>query len=131
MKKLLLLFVLCVGFGAFSQETKRENVNGTIIVEGNDLEGITIYNTSSKEGTATNEKGEFVIAVKLNDHIEIRAIEYQDFDVIINESMLESKRVTVFLLEEINKLEEIVIKTKKLSGNLKVDMDRVSRPKKG
>jgi len=126
-KKLLLLFTLFVGFGLVSQEVKREKIDGKIIVEGNDLEGISIYNTTSKQGAVTNEKGEFVIAVKLNDLLEIRAIEYQDFDVIINESMLEFKRVTIFLIEEIKRLEEIVIKTKKFSGNLNVDNDRVKK----
>jgi hypothetical protein len=123
MKKLLLLLALCVSFVAISQEMKRENINGKIIVEGNDLLGITVYNSLSKQGAVTNEKGEFVIAAKLNDPIEIRALEYQNLTIVINESMLESKSFTVFMIEEINKLEEIIIKTKKFSGNLKVDVD--------
>ena len=125
MKKLLLLFLFCIPFFAISQEIKRENIIGKIIVEGNDIEGITIYNTTSSMGTVTNENGEFTIPAALNDLIEIRALEYQNFDIIINKSILKSKTIHVFLIEEINRLEEVVITTKKLSGNLKTDIKRV------
>lgn len=125
MKKLLPLLLICIHLSAFSQDIKRENIIGNIIVEGNDLEAITIYNTSSKVGTVTNENGEFIIAVALNDLLEIRAIEYKKFDVIINESILASKKLHVFLIEEIKILDEIVIKTKKLSGNLSEDLKKI------
>ena len=125
MKNLLLLFVFCISFSAISQDVKRENVNGTIIVEGNDIEGITIYNSSSKVGTISDENGEFTIAVALNDLIEFRALEYQNFDVKINEAILESKKMSIYLIEEINKLEDVIITTKGLTGNLKIDIGRV------
>lgn len=126
MKKLLPLFVFYISFFAFSQDIKRENVNGTIIVEGSDIEGITIYNATSTIGTVTNERGEFIIAVALNDQIEFRALEYKNFDVIINKDILESKEIHIFLIEEINKLDEVIVTTKKLSGNLKADLRKVN-----
>ena len=126
MKKLLLLFVLSIPFSAFSQDIKREIINGTIIVEGSDIEGITIYNASSSIGTVTNENGEFIIAVALDDQIEFRALEYKNFDVIINKDILESKEIHIFLIEEINKLEEVIITTKRFTGNLKADIRRVN-----
>jgi len=125
MKKLLLLFVFCMSFISNSQEIKRENVNGKIIVEGSDIEGITIFNSSSNIGTVTNENGEFVIAVALNDLIEIRALKYQNFDVSINKVILESKKISIFLIEEINELDEVIITPKGLSGNLNVDVNSV------
>jgi hypothetical protein len=125
MKKLLPLFLFCISFFAFSQDIKREKIKGTIVVEGSDLEGITIYNSSSSSGTVTDEKGEFIIAAALNDLIEIRAIEYQNFDVRINEFILESKIIHLFLIEEMNQLEEVIISPKKLTGNLKTDINIV------
>jgi hypothetical protein len=125
MKKLLLLFVLCASFFAVSQEIKRENVNGKIIVEGSDLEGITIYNTSSKKGTTTNEKGEFTIEVIVNDLIEIRALEYQNFDFTVNNTILVTKKISIFLIEEVEKLAEVVVSTRTLTGNIKNDVDAV------
>jgi hypothetical protein len=127
MKKLLVFLVLLSNFVAFSQDSKRENINGKVIVEGNDIEGIAIYNLTSSIGTITDENGEFIIAAALNDLLEIRGLEYKNFDVNINKSILESKKIHIFLIEEINKLDEIiVITTKKLSGNLSTDLNKVN-----
>jgi hypothetical protein len=125
MKKLLPLFVFLISFSAISQDIRRENVKGKIIVEGNDIEGISIYNSSSSKGTITNENGEFIIAVAINDLIEIRALEYQNFDVRINKAILDSKRINIFLIEEVNKLDEVVVIKKRLTGDLKTDINSV------
>jgi hypothetical protein len=122
MKKLLPLFILCISLMATAQENLREKVDGKIIVEGSDLQGITIYNTNSKKGTSTNENGEFQIEVALNDLIEVRAIEYQNFDVNVSAFIMKSKKMVIFLIDEVNKLDEVIVKTKKLTGNMKTDM---------
>ena len=93
MKKLLPLFVFCISFLAVSQEIKRENIKGKILVEGSDIQGITIYNSSSSMGTVTNEKGEFTIEMGSKDLIEIRALKYQNLNVRVNKSILESKKI--------------------------------------
>jgi len=125
MKKILLLFVFCIHFIAVSQNGKRETINGKIIVEGNDIENITIYNSSSNTGTITNEKGEFTIAVALYDVLEVRALEYQNFDVRINKDILASKRINIFLIEEINELDEVLVSNRTLTGNLNTDSNNV------
>jgi hypothetical protein len=133
MKNVFLLLVFCISFAAVSQEIKRKDIAGKIVVEGNDLEGITVYNTASKIGSVTNDKGEFTIAVALNDLIEIRALEYQNVDVKITQDVLNFNSISVFLIEEVNRLDEIVFtaKTKKFTGNLNTDIDKVKtfRPK--
>jgi len=125
MKKLLPLLVFCISFFAVAQNIERVNVDGKIIVEGNDIEGISIYNSSSEVGTVTNEKGEFTIAVASQDLLKIRALEYQNFDVRINDAILESKKLSIFLIEEINKLDEVIITTRGLSGILEADINSI------
>ena len=125
MKKLLPLFVFCISFFALSQDIKRVNVSGKIIVEGNDIEGITIYDSSSNTGTVTNENGEFTISVGSNDLLEIRALQYQNFNVRVNNAILESKEISIFLIEEINKLDEVLVTTTGLTGNIKKDIKSV------
>ena len=131
MKKILQLSLFFIGFLAFSQSVKRENINGKIIVEGNDIENITIYNTTSNKGTITNEKGEFTISVALYDVLEVRAIEYQNFDVRINKDILDSKRINIFLIEEVNQLYEVLVTNRTLTGDLSTDVNSVKlfRPK--
>ena len=125
MKLLLSLFLFCFSFHTFSQGINRENVVGKIIVEGNDIEGITIYNTSSNIGTVTDKNGEFIIAAALNDLLEIRALEYQNIDVGINKAIIESKEISIFLIEEMNILDEVVVETKILTGNLITDVNNL------
>jgi hypothetical protein len=125
MKKLLPVLLFCLSFYGISQDVKRTLVEGKIIVEGNDIVGITVYNTSSNKGAVTDENGMFKIAVALNDFIEVRALQYQNFDFKVSEAILKSKRIRLFLIEEINKLDEILVMTKGLSGNLDTDIGSV------
>lgn len=111
---------------AASQDITRQKVDGKIIVEGSDIKGITIYNTTSKIGATTNEKGAFQIEVALNDLIEVRAAEYQNFEVKVSTSILKSKKMYIFLIEEVKKLDEVIIKTNKLSGNITSDLKKIN-----
>ncbi|NRA93156.1 MAG: carboxypeptidase-like regulatory domain-containing protein [Psychroserpens sp.] len=125
MKPLLSFIFFCCTFFISAQDVTRVMVEGRIIVEGGDIEGITVYNTSSNKGTITDENGVFSIAVALNDFIEIRALQYQNFDLKVNEDIIKSKRMRIFLIEEINKLDEVLVMTKGLSGDLDADINSV------
>ncbi len=119
---------LALIFFAFSftiiqaQETKRVEVIGRIIVKNPDVEGVTVYNTSSNRGTITDDEGRFKIKVALNDRIEISALQFKDFKIIIDSEIIKSKALTVFLIEEVNKLPEIILLPYGLSGDLPTDV---------
>lgn len=125
MKIFLSIFMIFTCFLTVSQEIKRENIVGKIIVEGSDLEGITIFNTSSQKGAVTDAKGNFIISVALNDLLEFRALEYQSINVKVNNAVLESKRMRVYLIEKMNVLQEVVVTYKELSGTLVADANKL------
>ena len=126
MKLNLLLFLfLTASFFSFSQEIKRVEISGKIVVNSEDLENVTIYNTSSNKGTLTDEDGKFKIEVALFDILEVRALQFQDFTVTIDKNIIDSKKATIFLVEKVNKLNEVVILPYDLTGNLVVDMESV------
>jgi hypothetical protein len=125
-KYYFILFILCFTVSlAFSQDINRIEVFGRIIVDSVDVEGVTVYNTSFNKGTVTDIDGKFSIEVALNDRLEISALQFEKFIVIINEDIIASRIMTVFLVEKINKLDEIVILPYGLSGNLTVDIQSV------
>lgn len=121
---LVLLTVFTVPH-AIAQEVQRIEVNGRIIVDSPDLEGVTIFNKSTNRGTVTDLEGNFQISVTLNDKLEISALQFEDFEVIITQDIIDSKILTVVLVEEINKLPEIIILPFGLTGDLTVDAIRV------
>ncbi|WP_417371314.1 carboxypeptidase-like regulatory domain-containing protein [Gelidibacter japonicus] len=122
---LLYLFLITPFFLLTAQNIQRVEVSGKIVVNSDDLEGITVYNTSAKKGVLTDENGLFTVSVALNDIIEFRALQFQEFTVTIDENIIKTKKMTVFLVEKINKLDEVVILPYDLSGNLLVDIESV------
>lgn len=121
-----ILIILCLTISlVFSQDTNRIKVFGKIIVDNVDVEGVTIYNTSSNKGTVTDIKGQFSIEVALNDRVEVSAMQFENFVIVINEDIMSSKIMTVFLVERINKLDEVVILPYGLSGNLIADIESI------
>lgn len=125
MKKIVLAIFSLFTLLAFGQDDNRISVDGRIVVSTDDREGVTVYNTSSNKGTTTDENGEFVIKVAVNDIIEFGALQFKDFSVTITEDIIKSKRLTVILVEEVNKLDEVVLLPFGLTGNLNADLENV------
>ncbi|WP_439151449.1 carboxypeptidase-like regulatory domain-containing protein [Winogradskyella sp.] len=125
MKKTLLIIFSLFTIAVFCQDIERSSINGKIVVSTEDKEGVTVYNTSSNKGTVTDEYGYFSIKVALNDVIEFGALQFKDFKVSITEDILKSKRLTVILVEEVNKLDEVVLLPFDLTGNLNADLENV------
>lgn len=126
MKRALLYLLLLVPlFMMTAQNSNRIEISGKVVVNSEDLEGITVYNISEKKGSITDENGFFKLNVALNDVIEFKALQFQDFTVTIDENILKTKKMTVFLVEKINLLDEVVILPYDLTGDLLVDIESV------
>ena len=126
MKKTILFLAFLASIQISSQNLNKVQVFGKIIVEGNDLSGITIYNVTSKTGTITDDFGKFSLRVSLDDIIEVSALQYQNITFKVNSSIIESQKMKIFLINEINILDEIVITGRGLTGDLKKDISTTS-----
>ncbi len=125
MKKIVFILLSFFALNIYGQDIERTSIKGKIIVTAEDKEGVTVYNTSSNKGTVTDEKGEFNIMVAVNDIVEFGALQFQDFTVTITKDIIKSKNLTVILVEEVNKLDEVVILPFGLTGNLGADLENV------
>lgn len=126
MKIFLSLFIyFSVIIVATAQTVERVEINGRIDVETSDKEGITVYNKSSNKGTVTDENGAFKIEVAENDVVAFGALQFKDFTISIDERIIKSRQVSVRLVEDVNKLDEVIVLPYDLSGNLKVDANAV------
>lgn len=124
MKYKLLLFLFLPLF-VISQNIDRISIDGRIIANDSDVENVTVFNSSSNKGTITNENGEFKIDVALNDLLTISALQFEQLKISINKDVIKTKQLTVFLVERVNKLNEIVLLPYGLSGNVAVDVTSI------
>ena len=105
----------------FGQNLERIKIKGIVFSEENDIEAVTIFNTSSNKGTITNNKGEFELEVALNDVIEIFALQFKPVTITIDEAIIMAKQVKIQLVEKVNQLDEVLV-GKVLTGNLASDI---------
>jgi hypothetical protein len=111
----------------WSQNDERIKINGMILSEKQDVEGVTVFNMSSNKGTITNSKGEFSIEVLLNDRIEVSALQFKPTLVVVDEATIVSKQLKIYLVEQVNQLGAVLL-SYGLSGNLDADLDKVIKP---
>ncbi|RNC85145.1 MAG: hypothetical protein ED556_11310 [Winogradskyella sp.] len=121
---LLIVFSL-LSFTIVAQDVQRVEINGRITVDTDEKEGITVFNQSSNKGVTTDENGKFRIDVAENDIIAFAALQFKDFIIVIDKRIIKSRQVSVRLVEEVNKLDEVIVLPYDLSGNLNTDVEAV------
>ncbi|WP_290626189.1 carboxypeptidase-like regulatory domain-containing protein [Altibacter sp.] len=121
---LLLIFVpLC---GMAQQDIERVLVKGKITAPiGEDVESVSVYNISSQKGTITNAEGLFELEVAENDRVQVTALQFQSFTVIVDAGVIESERMAIYLNPAVNQLEEVIVRPYDLSGNIIADLNRI------
>jgi hypothetical protein len=120
-----MFLVFLISSYAIAQEVERVQINGRILVDSDEKEGIVVYNQSAKIGVTTDENGSFKIDVALNDVLAFSALQFQNFTIKIDTRIIESRQVSVRLVEDINKLNEVIVLPYDLSGNIAVDVAAV------
>lgn len=125
-KKLLLLLCIVASTSLFAQDIDRTKVSGKVHVpQGEDAEGISVYNISDQKGTITNADGTFEISIAENDRIQITSLQYQPFTIIVDKGIVERKVMNIFLNPAVNQLEEVVVRPYDLTGNINVDVKKI------
>lgn len=123
MKHSLILTVFFISIISLTaQNVNRVEVKGKIIAQ-NDVEGVTIYNTSSNKGTVADTNGDFLLDVALNDIVEVSALQYVSVEVSITQDVIDSRIFRLFLVEELNRLSEVILLPSLLTGEIHVDID--------
>ncbi len=126
MKARFLLILLLLPCLMLAQEVDRVTINGVITApEGDDVEGVNVYNSSSQRGTVTDADGTFTLDVAENDRVQITALQFQSFTVIVDKGVLDAKQMAIYLNPAVNVLEEVIVRPYDLSGNIRADVARI------
>ncbi|AXT58315.1 carboxypeptidase-like regulatory domain-containing protein [Aquimarina sp. MMG015] len=130
--KLSLLFICFTISFSFAQITSRVMIDGRVSAPiGDDVEGVVVYNLTTKKGTITDDKGNFRISVGTNDKIEVIAMQYQKFVVLIDKGVLNNRRLNIFLNESVNLLDEVIVTPYDLLGNVSIDVKKIDVSESG
>ncbi|WP_146739554.1 hypothetical protein [Flavobacterium aciduliphilum] len=86
-RSLLLLFLLSVSVQVEAQNAVFSNrINGKVIADYNDLEGIYIINLANENSTSTERGGYFSIVAKVGDTLLFSAIQFKALKVAVKEN---------------------------------------------
>lgn len=127
MKKLLILLpVFLLSIATSAQIDIRTLIKGKINVSADaSAEDINVYNSNTTKGTVTNEYGEFYISVDEGDQLVFSGIQYQDFNVIIDENVIKTGKLNITINESVTELDEVTVRPYDLSGNVEVDVTKI------
>ena len=105
----LSLFALAfVSFG-YSQDPDRRPLRGQVLYRNVPVPNENVINTTAEKATITNDKGEFLIQVKLGDELVFTAINYQIEIVKVTAEILERNRLVIEVNEKVTELDEVTV----------------------
>lgn len=114
--RIIVLFLL-IGSWGYSQS----NLDGRILNDANEVSGVHILNTSTKRATISDARGFFSIEVNLNDTLLFSAVQFKKKELIVIQSILDSKNIQVPMEDILTELDEVVITPYNLSGDIAKD----------
>mgnify|MGYP000910426233 CR=1 FL=1 len=117
--KLLLALFIFVCQCSFSQTEKL--LKGVVSSENFLLSNVDVINKTSKQYTTSNEKGEFVIAVKVNDSLFFYKKDFNLKKLKVSQTQIELNNLQVEILKKAEQLEEVIVAKKQ---NIKLSRDK-------
>jgi len=124
------MFFLLIGLYASAQTGERILISGSIEVPlGDDPYGISIFNLNSNRFTVSDSLGKFTLSMALNDSLRVSTLQFQEFTVIVDQGIINTKTLNIFVSEDVKRLPEVVVTPYDLSGNINVDLNRLKTAK--
>ena len=126
MKLKLAISLFFFQFILFAQQIERVEVSGKITApQGEDVEGISVYNISTQKGAVTDVTGAFKLKVAEFDHVQITALQFKSFKVVVTIADIRLKELRVYLNPNVNQLDPVTISQHNLSGYLDIDTKNI------
>ena len=123
----LSILSILVSILTFSQNLEIKELNGLIINDEIEKSGIVIINKTSGGSTITNNDGFFRIGVRLNDSLYIRSVQIKDYFMSVNENIINSDSLRIYLDQKVNELKNVTVTPYNLSGNLISDIKKIDK----
>lgn len=109
-KKILVIIVLLIfGSGLLYAQEERTILQGKVKYDKSELQDINIIDLATNIGIASNSHGIFIIPAAKGDSILFSSIAYQNRIIVITETHIKEKSLTVYLEPGFNELDEVEI----------------------
>lgn len=105
-KTLLFFFLLFPIIGFCQNDTI---INGKIVSESINLEGVHVVNISKKTVEITDARGYFKIKVKVNDTLQFSAVHLKATQYVVKQNDLKSELIFIQIKSLISQLDEVVL----------------------
>ncbi len=128
-KYLLILFLFSVIKIAVSQEqqkTVRKFLYGNLKDAIGNLYNAHIINLTTKQGTFTNQAGEFRVLASVNDSLKISFVGYKSIRIKVSANHFGIQKNSFILSKETFELDEVTLKRHQLKGRLFSDLKEVT-----
>ncbi|MCF6214256.1 MAG: carboxypeptidase-like regulatory domain-containing protein [Flavobacteriaceae bacterium] len=102
----------------------RKNIKGEVFNDSISVENVHVINKNIKLGVATNKSGKFIIPVRLNDTLIFSSVQFEQKIVVIKKSDLDRDLKPIKLSTHTIQLDEVVLFSHKMIGNLAIDGSR-------
>jgi hypothetical protein len=124
MKYFVVFFFLILTSTAFSQAIEpAQTVTGTIINDNTKfpLPNVNIININKVKGTTTDDKGNFELAVSVNDTLHITCLGFESLRIRVTNDWVKTKTTKIQLTEKAYALDEVIVGRYNLTGYIEVD----------
>lgn len=136
LKKLLfglLLFVTATNFAQSNLPIDTLIIDEPVILKGTiisnttkePLVGAHVFNLNSVYGSISNDGGKFSILTKPQDTIYFSYLGYQSIKLKVTKDLLKGNELVVELIEKLEEMKEVVVRSHKLIGVLEIDAKNV------
>lgn len=119
--KVKLLFFLFLLLHQFSFAQTEKLLKGVVSSENFLLLNVDVINKNSQKSTKTNDKGEFVIAVKANDSLLFYTKDYYLKRLKVSKEHIGQNNLQVVMIKKPEELDEVVVEK---SHSIKLNIDK-------
>jgi len=97
-------------------------LEGKILNDSIEKASLNVVNISLKKGAITNTEGEFIIPASIGDTINISAVQYESRQFVVNKTIYDRKKISLYLVPKITQLDEVYISNIELTGDMRKDV---------
>ncbi|MFV8373819.1 hypothetical protein [Flavobacterium sp. LB1P62] len=110
MSRVVCIFFILVVSKAFAQEPVPVKLNGKVIADMSDLEGIYVINLKTEKAAIIEKSGYFSIPAVVGDTLVFSAVQFKGIRIVLTQKHFENDFLFVKMEPIMNQLKEIVVR---------------------